>query len=426
MMKPRPKGEDVLPGTGPLGVWANVDTYAARVLMLSFFLPEKLQSLAVMATGLYFVVRTYRSKEPVASANYWWALVIGSIYLLYLFSIPLTPQQYKPFLSLLCQRKASLLLMPFAFAIIAQSYRAVIAGEFMYFVYGCVVSCLVGNADFVYHVWRLKEGIHDLSHVQYRVMFERSTGIHPTYMGVFLAFSVCISLFMAPFRSVIKYTLVYLLLIFLLALLAKSPLIALAVIFVHYAFVRRRTLYQYKLLFLGLFASVGAACFFIPFVGQRLREVLQFAGVGKPGNVSENSVYVRKLIWNVDTDLIRQYWLTGVGPGRMLHMLHERYFFYTVASHFSIGYLDPHNEYFSEWLCFGVLGIALLLAILVVHFAKAFAAKNHLYLYLLLILSITFSTETVLSRQAGVLFFAVFTSLFFFYRTAPAARRCNV
>ena len=404
----------------PGGRWGSIDTYAARGMLLSFFFPEKMQALAVMLTGLYFVVRTIRSKEPVLRANYLWAFVLGSFYLLYLLAIPLTPHEYQHFLSLLCQQKASLLLMPLVFAIIAQPFRALIVGALIYFVYGCVISCLVGNVDFVWHMWRSKEAMHSLSHVQYRVMFEAITGIHPTYMGMFLAFSVCITLLAAPFRGVVKYLLVYLLVIFLLALLAKSPLIALGIIFVHYAYLNRKALYRYKLVLFGLFASLAAACFFIPFIGQRLKEVLQFAGVGKPGNVTDNSVYVRKLIWNVDTDLIRHYWLTGIGPGRVLQVLHERYFFYSIANHFPVGYFDPHNEYFSEWLCFGIAGFLLFLAVLILHLAKAIRSKNYLYLYLLIIVYVTFATETLLSRQEGVLFYAVFTALFFFYRKPTA------
>ena len=419
-MTSRSAVETTLSSEARSGGWGGIDKIATRLLLLSFFFPQKMQGLIVMVAGLYFVVRTVRSKEPVAGSNYFQAFVISSFYLLYLLAVPLTPHEYRPFLSLLCQRKASLLLMPLVFAITAQSFRKLIVGELIYFVYGCFVACVIGNLDFVYHMWISKEPAHVLSHVTYRIMFETCTGIHPTYMGMFLAFSICITLLAGPFKGLAKYMVVYLLLIFLLALLAKSPIIALLLIFIHYAYINRRALYRYKIALLAFFAALVAACFFIPFIGQRLREVLQFAGVGKPGNVADNSVYVRKLIWNVDTDLLKHYWLTGIGPGRVLQVLHERYFFYSIANRFPVGYFDPHNEYFSEWLSFGLLGIVLFVVVLVLHFSKALRAKNYLYLYLLLILTVTFSTETLLSRQEGVLFYAIFTSLFFFCRRQPA------
>ncbi len=395
-----------------------LDVYAARLLMFSFFLPEKLQSFVTILVGVYFVFRSFRAKFSVPRSNYLWAALLGSLYFLYLFSIPFTPPEYKHFLSLLCERKLSLLLLPLVFALTGQPFRLAIINELRFFVYGCLVSCMVGNADFVYHSWLAHDSIHALSHVRYRIIFESCTGIHPTYMGVFLGFSICITLLSTAFvgrrGQVMQYAIVYVLLVLLLALLAKSPIIALIFIGGHYAYRRRQALLRYKMALAGFFASVIAACFFIPFIGQRLREVLQFAGIGKSGNVADNSVYVRKLLWTVDTDLIKQYWLTGVGAGRLLHILRERYFFYSIANHFPVGYFDPHNEYFSEWLSFGLLGIAVFVTMLTVHFVRAIRMRHYLYLYMLIILYITFSTETLLSRQEGVLFYSVFTSLFFF------------
>ena len=135
-----------------------IDAFAARLLMLSFFLPEKLQTLATMVACVYFVVRTVASKTPIPRTNYLWAIAIGSLYFLYLFSIPFTPPEYKPFLLLLCERKASLLLMPFAFAIISPYFIATITKELRFFVYGCLVSCVLGNADYLYHYLVLDKG----------------------------------------------------------------------------------------------------------------------------------------------------------------------------------------------------------------------------------------------------------------------------
>ena len=394
-----------------------IDKCAARLLMVSFFLPMQLQVWAVMAVSVYFVSRTFIEKERIPRSNFVWALILGSGYLLYLFSFPLTPAEYKGMLSTLCERRVSFLLMPFVFAIITPRFGGLIWRELIWFVYGCLVSCIAGNAGFVYQYY-FAAGMHTLSHMGYRLIFETFTGIHPTYMGMYLCFSICILLVSPGFNTggavIVKYVLVYLLLFFLLSLLPKSALIALVIIFIHYAYLHRRNLLKYKIRIAALLASVIAACFFIPFTGQRVKEILSYFGYGKPGSTVDNSVYIRKLIWDVDTGLLKPNWLTGVGPGRMLHMLHERYFFYSLANHFNVGYYDPHNEYFSTWLSFGIIGITLFVAVLAIHCIRAIRGKNNLYSYLLIILCITFCTETVLSRQQGVLFYAVFTSLFFF------------
>lgn len=394
-----------------------IDKYAARLLMVSFVLPMQLQTWAVMAVGVYFVLRTFTTKQQIPRSNYMWALVLSGIYLLYLFSIPLTPYEYKARLFTLCEHKASLLFMPFIFSIISPSFGQLIRNELMYFVYGCLVLCLIGNAGFIYQ-YCFAGGMGTWSHVQYRVIFEAITGIHPTYMGMYLCFSVCILLLSGTFNkktTFMKYALLYVLIVFLLSLLAKSPVIALIIIFIHYGYRHRGSLFKHKMLLAGLFAAVASAWLFIPFVSQRINEMLQF-GNGKTGNVANNSVYVRKQVWDVDMSLLKHYWLTGIGPGRIYETFMDRFLFYSLGSGVTISIHDPHNEYVYEWLSFGIIGIVLLTTVLAIHFMRAIRAKDNLYSYLLVILCITFFTETVLSRQHGVLFYAVFTSMFFFLK----------
>lgn len=396
----------------------TIDVYAARLLMMCLFLPERLQPLVLIGMSAYFVYRTIAIKTFPPVSNYLWALIIGSGYLLYVFAVPLTAPQYRHEVSTFCERRVSFLLMPFIFAFIAPVFRKVITGEIMYFVYGTFITCALGNADYFYHYFFVNGGLHHFSHVDYRNIFENFTGIHPTYMGLYLAFSICILLFSdAPNDTrarVFKYVFFYVLMIFLLSLLAKAPLIALVLIFIHYAWLRRRELRQYRLLIALMLGCIIIASVSIPFARQRLAELPQFIGMGKPGNSAENSFYDREMIFSTDMAMFRHYWLTGTGPGRLLSQLNMRYFFHSITQNRAVGYFDPHNEYFFQWLSFGVLGIVLLAAILLIHVIRALHGRDYVYLYLLAIVSITFFTETVLGRQQGVLFYALFTSFFFF------------
>ena len=401
-----------------------IDRLAARLMMVSFFIPSKLQMFVVAAVCMYFVARSVAAKHKILRTNLLWALLLGSGLLLFLLAVPLTEHEYVKVALHLLERRESFLLMPVAFAIIAPVYNRLMAGELIYFVYACFISCVVGNADFAYHYFMGHAGTHPLSHVLYRDRFEDITGLHPTYMSMYLVFSICILFHSALFNGrgswLVKNVLLYFMLFFLLSMLAKSPLIALVIILLHAGYVHRKTLYRYKAMIFGASAAVVATGAFVPFFRQRISELLPFLHKGATGVVANNSVYVRKLIWRIDTDIIRQHWLTGVGPGRMLQVLHERYFFYSVANNFPIGYYDPHNEYFSEWICFGIMGVLLFVAVLAVHVWAAIRSRNTLYQYLLIILCITFFTETILSRQQGVLFYSVFTSLFFFSKPTSA------
>ena len=402
----------------------GIDTYAARLLMISFFLPMQWQVWVVMGLSVYFVIRAISVKPQMPKSYFLWAPVLGGIFLLFLFSYPITPDANRARLLSLFEHKISLLLMPFVFAIISPAFATLIRRELRWFIYACIVVCAAGNVHFFYQYYFTAEAGRTLSHVAYRSDFNAYTGIHPTYMGMYLNLSICIILFSEGFngrgKRFLKYALVYLLLFFSLALLAKSPMIALVLIFIHYAYVHRKNLYQYRMLFAGGLVAVVVAWFFIPFFSQRIYEMVLLPGHGKGGNVIDNSVSARRLIWSIDTGIFKDYWLTGVGPGRLYDVLRERYFFYSLGSDFKVAYYDPHNEYMYEWLCFGVLGIAVFMAVLLIHLVKAIRLKDHLYLYLLVTLYITFFTETALSMQFGVIFYALFTSMFFYSKQLKA------
>jgi O-antigen ligase len=387
-------------------------------MVMSLFLPPQLQVLVAIGTCIYFVVRTYMIRERPPAANFRWAFLLGGGYLLYIMALPLTPPRYSQEVHALCERRMAYLLLPIVFAIVAPRFRQVIISQLRYFVYGCIIACTLANIDYLYHHFIVGGVSGELSHVAYRNIFEFFTGIHPTYMSMYLAFALCITLVQfEPInkRQVIsKYVLIYVLLVFMLALFAKSPIIALCIIAVHYLVKNRHIMYKLKWPFAALVAIVAGAYAFIPFFRQRAEEMLGLFRTDTNANITQNSVNVRKLIFNTDMGLLKHYWLAGTGPGRMLERLNQRYFFHSIYRGYWVGYFDPHNQYFYDWLCFGIVGIALLIVVLFVQFRSAIVSRNNLYLYLLIILMVTFFTESLLARQQGLLFYSIFTSLLFF------------
>jgi O-antigen ligase len=394
-----------------------IDKYAARLLMISFFLPLQLEVLVVIGMCVYFVARSFLQKEYPPKSNYLWMIGLSSIYLLLFVALPFTPPQHMPVLQQLFELRAAVIAVPVAVGVISPRFIGLILNELTFFTLGTFVMCAVTNGAFAYQYYVTKT-IHELSHETYRVFFETFCGIHPTYMGIFLCFSICILLVpRAPrtkTQTILSAALLFVLMLFMLTLMPKASLIAIIVILIHYAFVNRKKLGQYKWATTSMVVAIGTACYLIPFASQRLKEVFSFLDKQKAESTVNNSVYIRKLIWDVNTSLTEKYWLTGVGPGAMRQVLRARYFFYSLHHQFFVGYYDPHSEYFTEWLSFGIAGIAVLLFILTAHFARAIRNKNLLYTYLMIIIAISFFWESVLARQHGVIFYTLFTSLFFF------------
>lgn len=401
-----------------MGSSLRTDIVVARALVMCLFLPDKLQALVAVGAAVYFVLRTINRKERAPKDNFKAALALAGTWALYIGAALMTTDEHRRQAFMMSERTLSLLLFPFAFAAMSQYFRQLIAGQLRYFVYGCLVVCAMGIADFFYHHFIVDGGNVPMSHVALRNIFETFTGIHPTYMGVYLGFALCITGIMwepASHRDMwLKNITIYTLLLFLLSLFAKSPIIALGIIAVHFLYERRGQLRRFAVPGIALLLVVAAASVFIPFVRQRAGEMLGLFGKPTEQNITQNSVHIRRLIWNTDVTLLKHYWLTGIGPGRLLDALHQRYFFHSLYRGYWVGYFDPHNQYFAHWISFGVSGILVLVATLLFQFRRAIAAGNRLYLYLLIIISVTFFTETMLARQQGVMFYAIFTGLFFF------------
>lgn len=384
--------------------------------MLSFFLPLQLQVPGLFLPLIYFIFRTWQLKAGIHKPTLLAALFSGLPYLLYLLALPFTKGEYKETASKLVEYRMGFLLVPLTLALVSPVLRRLILKEMRWFVYGATLVCFIANIWFIVKYTVSANGFSGVNHVTYRTYFEDFTGQHPTYMSMYLVLGASWLLLKGgEFSRWLRFLLLALILVFLLALLAKSPLIALLLIFAHQAWKKRSRLWQYKWIIFGMAGAGTLACIFIPFIRQRIGEMAGLTGKVE-GNVTGNSIYVRKMIWSVDTGMLKTYWLTGCGPGRLLPLLKMRYFFHSMYYGYNVSSYDPHNEYFFNWLAFGLTGILVLLALLTAYAVKAIQHKNLLAIYLLITLCITFFTESVLATQHGLLFFTFFCNMYFFSR----------
>jgi len=391
-----------------------IDTNIARLLMISFLLPGSIQVLLLIASTIYFVFRSLWSGYDPVKKDYFWAFLLGSGYLLYLIYLPFAPKEFKGEALMYCEHRISYFLFPFAMVAINSSFKDLIKKELPFFVYATLASAFAGNVAFIVHY--LSSHTEVLSHVSYRLYFEDITGLHPTYMSLYLGFSVCI-LMLQPItlKPLFRYTLYYFLFLFLFSLLAKTPILALFIVLVVLFFTTKEFIRSQRVMFISLLLALLSVVAFVPFLGQRVHEMVQYANnKDTTASVVTNSLYARQLIWKVNTSVLKDNWALGAGPGRVQSLMNVQYDKYYIPNHIPPVYYGPHNEYINEWLAFGLIGITILLSTLGVQFYTAVKNKNKLYLSLLILLSITFITETVLSRQQGVTFYALFTSLFFF------------
>jgi O-antigen ligase len=120
-----------------------------------------------------------------------------------------------------------------------------------------------------------------------------------------------------------------------------------------------------------------------------------------------NSATIRIPLWINAAQVIENNKLLGVGTGDIKEELDSVYkknkFAYAEASHFS-----PHNQVFHTGIILGFVGIALLLAMLLIPLYYSIRYKSYLLLCFIVIFLFNMMTESILERQAGLILFSFF------------------
>ncbi len=149
-------------------------------------------------------------------------------------------------------------------------------------------------------------------------------------------------------------------------------------------------------------------------IGKRIHQVLwELQQYRLTGNPSGHSVAQRIEYWKAAVGIISDHPLVGVGTGdvpdtfvleydKMNSLLDKRW------------RLRSHNQYLSIAVAFGILGLTWFLISLVYPFIRQFKKNDYIYISFSIISILSMLTEDTLETQAGVTFFALFTSIFLF------------
>lgn len=386
-----------------------------RLLFISFFLPAKWQTWYLLAFSFAVLAHAIYHKTKLKIFELYMPLLFGSGYLLYILWIAFTPHAIRTELYALLERKVIFFAFPFIALLLSKQTQNCWKPQLIWFVLGTIVTAILGNLMILYH-----HLFHQplTNHVSYRVAFEQYTHLHPSYFGMYLCFAISIIWLQGSIyfknRMWISYLLQGIILLALILLMPKAAVFTFMVLFVYAMFKIFQLKSGYKVAIgICLLFAFGAMYLFFPFVHQRINELLFFTQ-SNTHDVLNNSVGMRQFILKSDLLLLKEHWFFGLGPSQLQEQLNMIYFVSSLYTQQALGIYNTHNEYLNQWLSFGILGILLFLVVLGIQYRKAIQQKNTLYLFLLIILSITFLTENVLSRQQGVVFYAVCTALFFY------------
>jgi len=115
---------------------------------------------------------------------------------------------------------------------------------------------------------------------------------------------------------------------------------------------------------------------------------------------------------NRDKTLVDENVIIGVSPGDSQDFVDKVYAKYGMDAAGYTGY-NLHNQYVEIFIKSGIIGLIVFMVWIIIFFKEALNRKK-MYFFFLLIFFTSALTESNLEVHRGIVFFALFNSLFFF------------
>ena len=310
------------------------------------------------------------------------------------------------------ETKFSLLVFPLVFStsayissqVLKNVFKAFIIGNLLVFIY-CLILALNNY---------MKENNFDLV-----VGSDLSLILHPSYFSMYIVLASIIllnELYNAQSKFLTKIGIVLILLVFTVAIfLLSSKIGVISFILITFFFllfqIISKRLYLQGFLSLGIIALlIFTAFYFSPNISARFK--FAFGAINTPVQPgSSESSALRVLTWKTAGEIIRENPIIGVGTGDIKDELIKKYEANGMVYALKLR-LNAHNQFLQTAGTLGIIGLLLLLLCFVVPFYISAKEKNIIYFFFLLLVLLNFTVESMLETQAGVIFFAFFSSIF--------------
>ncbi len=242
-----------------------------------------------------------------------------------------------------------------------------------------------------------------------RTFFEKISGLHPTYYGLFSTTATLFIIFyFHKFSRNIKFILVFflffnILLGFLIA--SKMPLIILIFGLFYLTYLKSKS----KLQFVGILIVILSCLFFLsnilPSFHSRVSETINF--YSNPG--VNNTLIERNAILFCSKAVFWQDFFTGVGARNSQFLLDYCYLYFGFSKGF-VSHFNSHNQFLTLGISYGIGVVFLFVSLFGILFYKL--RNNKTAIIFLFSSFVIMLTESILERQIGVYFF-LFLSLLF-------------
>lgn len=402
----------------------HAQIYYYLFLLLSFMLPlyERAVPIVIILIVVNWVVEgRFRLRFKHIFHNKQSLLIISFtiLFLVYALSLVYSNNLRQGFIEL--EVKLSLLIFPVIFATIdRQSLNGKKAENILLaFIAGCLLTSL-----FLLLGAYIRFASSANPYEFIRTIL--TAGRHPSYISMYFSFSVAILAYhlLARWESSsykLRAALVILIIyssFFVLLLCSKAGIIAMMIVFLVFmlsSFQRKDRLVPGIILsFLAISFILSAFYLFPPSVGRfsEAFKTLDSYETLEPDNTEGTAE--RILIWGSALEAGSKELFIGHGIGDVKEELGIIYQKNQIDQAHRLN-LNAHNEYLQTFVATGLAGMAILILSLLIPFIISFRKKNILYVVFLLIIGSNFLFESMLNRQAGVVFYAFFNVFFLFF-----------
>lgn len=148
------------------------------------------------------------------------------------------------------------------------------------------------------------------------------------------------------------------------------------------------------------------------YVTERVRDTQLKRYTGASDN--QNGIAVRSVLWQSSWNLIRQRPVLGWGHFAAGYVLQEQYWLKGFDEGVKENY-NSHNQYLFTWLCYGIVGLAIMFLFLGQLMKSFIQRKDFLGICIVMMFVLANITECMLETHKGIVFFLLFSTLILFH-----------
>jgi len=132
------------------------------------------------------------------------------------------------------------------------------------------------------------------------------------------------------------------------------------------------------------------------------------------GEFSEIVMDGRIARWGAVLNVVKENWIFGVGTGDVSDSFLQQYAKQNLKNDLENRY-HAHNQFLQTWASNGLIGLFLFILPFIFGIILSMRKKNYFFLAFLLTFTLFSFTESTFRRQKGVVFYALFNSIFLVY-----------